>query len=50
MLRAIARTGGDPPAESLAEQVTDRVAAQSMRSSSHRRLAACPAISGTCCS
>jgi RNA polymerase sigma-70 factor (ECF subfamily) len=31
LLRAIARRGGDSPAESLAEQVTDRVAAQALR-------------------
>jgi RNA polymerase sigma factor (sigma-70 family) len=30
-LRAIARSGGDSPAESFAEQVTDRVAAQAIR-------------------
>jgi RNA polymerase sigma-70 factor (ECF subfamily) len=31
LLRAIARGGGDSPAESVAEQVTDRVAAQALR-------------------
>jgi RNA polymerase sigma-70 factor (ECF subfamily) len=31
LLRAIARSGGNSPAESLAEQVTDRVAAQAVR-------------------
>src|SRR5579872_2714168 len=31
LLRAIARSGGNPPDESFAEQVTDRVAAQAVR-------------------
>lgn len=31
LLRAIARSGGNAPAESVAEQVTDRVAAQAIR-------------------
>jgi RNA polymerase sigma-70 factor (ECF subfamily) len=31
LLRAIARSGGDSPPESFAEQVTDRVAAQAIR-------------------